>query len=437
VAAHEWDEAGAREQLPGEEAKLAALEEPDVVGPSRPDRLNQAAARPELLRERFRDARICRGDEHGVEGRVPGETLAPVSDDDLDVLDCVCGEICACGLGNVREPFDRVDARGQVSEEGRLPAVAGADLQDPLGAREAKGLHHPCHEGRLSGHLAVRDRQRQIEVGVVSQLRRDEVFPRERPHRLQHSRVSHSLDSAGFDEIQGRFRPHAASIASVTAWPSSPEALMRLQEEIAATPATPWRPSGRFTLAGCFVCFSQPEPGPGEAGDPGWAGAALGERTAVAFGHAGSRYEAGLLALREGALLEEAARLLPELPDVLLVNATGRDHPRRAGLAVHLGAVLDLPTVGVTHRPLMAEGEWPADDRGATSPLLYASELVGYWLRTARGKRPLAVHAGWRVGPDAAVEAVLASTGATRTPDPIRRARTAARHARAAAAPER
>jgi len=50
-----------------------------------------------------------------------------------------------------------------------------------------------------------------------------------------------------------------------------------------------------------------------------------------------------------------------------LVNATGRDHPRRAGLALQLGAVLDLPSVGVTHTPLLAQGEWPPGEAGARS----------------------------------------------------------------------
>jgi hypothetical protein len=59
----------------------------------------------------------------------------------------------------------------------------------------------------------------------------------------------------------------------------------------------------------------------------------------------------------EGPLLEAAVRALPAQPDVLLVDATGRDHPRRGGLALHLGAALDLPTVGVTHRPPVAEEE--------------------------------------------------------------------------------
>jgi deoxyribonuclease V len=105
-------------------------------------------------------------------------------------------------------------------------------------------------------------------------------------------------------------------------------------------------------------------------------------------GRAGAPYEPGLLALREGALLEAAVGTLAEPPDVVFVDATGRDHPRRVGLALHLGAVLDLPTVGVTHRPFVAEGAWPPDERGARSPLLLDDELAGYWLRTRPGDEP-------------------------------------------------
>ena len=184
-------------------------------------------------------------------------------------------------------------------------------------------------------------------------------------------------------------------------------------------------------LAGCFVCFARGGTGPGHAGDEGWAGAALGGETVVALGAAGAAYEPGLLALREGPLLEAAVRALPARADALLVNATGRDHPRRAGLALHLGAVLDLPTAGVTHRPLFAEGEWPSDETGASSALMLDAELVGFWLRTRAGTRPLAVHAAWRTEPDTAVELVLAACAGRRTPEPIRLARRAARVARA------
>jgi len=148
---------------------------------------------------------------------------------------------------------------------------------------------------------------------------------------------------------------------------------------------------------------------------------------------AGAPYEAGLLALREGPLLEAAVRGLEERPKALLVNATGRDHPRRAGLGLHLGAVLDLPTAGVTHRPLLVAGAWPPDEPGATSPLVLDGELVGYWLRTRARTRPLAVHAGWRTDPDTALALVISASAGRRTPEPIRLARRAARRARALA----
>lgn len=140
-----------------------------------------------------------------------------------------------------------------------------------------------------------------------------------------------------------------------------------------------------------------------------------------------------LLALREGPLLEQAVRALEIVPEVLVVNATGRDHPRRAGLALQLGAMLGLPTVGVTTRPLLAQGAWPPDRRGASGPLLVGGELVGCWVRTRAGARPVAVHAAWQTDAQAAVQVVLAATRRVRTPEPLRRARTLARTSRARA----
>lgn len=222
-------------------------------------------------------------------------------------------------------------------------------------------------------------------------------------------------------------------------WPDSAEQLVREQETLARAAAPLWRPTDALlAVAGCFVCFARGKAGPGAAGDRGWAGSALirhGRLVAGAAvsGEAGAPYEPGLLALREGPLLEAAVRSLGVEPDVLLVNATGRDHPRRAGLALHLGALLDLPTVGVTHRLLAAEGAWPDDRRGMTSPFRLGGDVVGHWLRTRRGTRPLAVHAAWRTDPDGAVEVVLASLGRMRTPEALRRARQTARTARASA----
>jgi deoxyribonuclease V len=222
-------------------------------------------------------------------------------------------------------------------------------------------------------------------------------------------------------------------------WPETPLDLVRLQRELASRRPAPWRPSGpRPLVAGCFVCFARGASGRGHAGERGWAGAALmrADRhlagTAVVAGEAAAPYEPGLLALREGRLLEAAVRALPREPEVVVANATGRDHPRGAGLALHLGAVLDLPSVGVTDRPLLAAGAEPGAERGAHSPLLLDGVEVARLLRTRAGARPLVVHPGWRMDLDTAVSVVLAAIRRARTPEPLRRARREARRARAA-----
>lgn len=219
-------------------------------------------------------------------------------------------------------------------------------------------------------------------------------------------------------------------------WPTDAESLIEAQRELAQADPEPWRPARREPrIGGCWVCFPRGLAGPGDVGDPAWAaavvmrGGAVLERE-VRRGVAEAPYRPGLLALRTGRLLDATVRALLAPPDVLLLDATGHDHPRRAGLALHLGVELDLPTVGITHRPLLAEGEWPADRRGATSPVRLAGAVVGCWLRTRPGVRPLVVHPGWRVDLATAVDVVVGTTGQHRTPEPLRRARHLARSAR-------
>jgi deoxyribonuclease V len=221
-------------------------------------------------------------------------------------------------------------------------------------------------------------------------------------------------------------------------WPETPAELISLQRELAiARPALWCPPRERPLVVGCFVCFARPVSGRGRAGQPGWAAATLmhADRhvagTATVRGEAGAAYQPGLLALREGRLLEAAVRALPSEPEVLMVNATGHDHPRHAGLALHLGAELDLPSIGVSDRPLLAEGAPPGPDRGATSPLLLEEAEVARLVRTRVGARPLVVHPGWRTDLDTAVSVALAATRRARTPEPLRRARREARRARA------
>jgi hypothetical protein len=177
----------------------------------------------------------------------------------------------------------------------------------------------------------------------------------------------------------------------------------------------------------------------------------LGDRrqagSAVVSGTAAAPYEPGLLALREGPLLEAALRALPEPPQVVLANASGRDHPRGAGLALHLGAALHLPSVGVTDRLLLATGSEPGPGRGATSSLMLDNSEVARSLRTRAGARPIVVHPGWRTeprdrglgrarfdapGPHARAGATRAARGARR----VKRAPTRIRHQSVSRAPQ-
>ena len=219
-------------------------------------------------------------------------------------------------------------------------------------------------------------------------------------------------------------------------WPPDAESLMAAQRSLAEAHPEPWRPPvGDLLVGGCWVCFPRGLRGRGGAGDAAWVAAVVmrGDQVVaeeVRRGVAGASYSPGLLALRLGRLMDEAVRALATRPDVLLVDATARDHPRGAGLALHLGAELDLPTVGITHRPLLARGIPPPDRRGATTPLRIDDAVVGCWMRTRAGVRPVVVHPGWRVDLATAVQVVAGTTGLRRTPEPLRRARRLARIAR-------
>ncbi len=113
---------------------------------------------------------------------------------------------------------------------------------------------------------------------------------------------------------------------------------------------------------------------------------------------------------REGALLEAAVRALPELPDLLLVDATGRDHPRAepASRSSSERCSSSQPSASRT-RSLVAQGEWPADERAARTPLLLGGEPVGNWLRTRAEHTPAGRPAAWRTDPDTAAEVVLSA----------------------------
>lgn len=133
-------------------------------------------------------------------------------------------------------------------------------------------------------------------------------------------------------------------------------------------------------------------------------------------------YIPGLLSFRELPAVLKALDQLPALPDMLLCDGQGLAHPRRFGIACHLGVVTDIPAIGVAKTRLVGRHEPPADERGAWSPLLDKGEVIGAVLRTRVGVKPLYISIGHRIGLESAVSLVMACSTRFRLPETTRRA---------------
>ncbi len=131
-------------------------------------------------------------------------------------------------------------------------------------------------------------------------------------------------------------------------------------------------------------------------------------------------YVPGLLSFREVPAVLAALEGLSALPDMLLCDGQGIAHPRRLGIASHLGVLLDLPTIGVAKSRLIGSHEEPGEERGAWQPLYDKGELIGCVLRSRSRVKPLYISPGHRVGFDSARELVLAATTRYRLPETTR-----------------
>ncbi|MEU2661841.1 endonuclease V [Micromonospora sp. NPDC007220] len=155
--------------------------------------------------------------------------------------------------------------------------------------------------------------------------------------------------------------------------------------------------------------------------------------SAVSVGRPAFGYVPGLFAFRELPALLDALDRLTVLPEMLVCDGHGLAHPRRFGLACHLGVVTGLPSIGVGKTPLLGEWTPPAGRRGAWTPLRDGDETVGRVLRTRDGVKPVFVSVGHRMSLDDATARVLALTPRYRLPETTRTADRLCRDALAAA----
>jgi deoxyribonuclease V len=133
-------------------------------------------------------------------------------------------------------------------------------------------------------------------------------------------------------------------------------------------------------------------------------------------------YIPGYLSFREGEAIIRALRLLKAKPDLILIDGQGIAHPRRMGIASHIGVLLDQPTIGCAKSRLVGEFEEPDWKRGAHSPLLFQEKIVGMVVRTRDNVRPLFISPGHKVSLKNAMEIILQTTRGFRIPEPLRRA---------------
>ncbi len=131
-------------------------------------------------------------------------------------------------------------------------------------------------------------------------------------------------------------------------------------------------------------------------------------------------YVPGLLSFREVPLLLQALAQLRTTPDVLMVDGQGLAHPRRCGLATHLGVLLDHPTVGVAKSRLFGRHAEPGPEKGSRTPLYDDGRVIGAVVRTRTDVRPVYVSVGHRMTLEAAVALTLRCTTRYRLPEPTR-----------------
>ena len=140
-------------------------------------------------------------------------------------------------------------------------------------------------------------------------------------------------------------------------------------------------------------------------------------------------YIPGLLSFRELPPLLEACSRLAVTPDLVFVDGHGFAHPRRLGIAAHLGVATGLPSIGVAKKILIGTSATVLHEmRGAFVPLRDGREQIGWLLRSKRGCLPLVVSPGHRLAMASAAELVMRFVGGDRLPEPTRLAERLASH---------
>ncbi|MEI6442194.1 MAG: deoxyribonuclease V [Nostocales cyanobacterium ELA583] len=142
--------------------------------------------------------------------------------------------------------------------------------------------------------------------------------------------------------------------------------------------------------------------------------------TSIAYQPTTFPYIPGFLSFREIPAVLDALEKLKTIPDIILCDGQGIAHPRRLGIASHLGLLINLPTIGVAKSLLIGEYEELAETKGSWQPLIHKKETIGAVLRTRTGVKPVYISSGHRISLPTAIEYVLHCTPKYRLPETTR-----------------
>ncbi len=133
-------------------------------------------------------------------------------------------------------------------------------------------------------------------------------------------------------------------------------------------------------------------------------------------------YIPGLLTFREGPVFMQTWRKIKQKPDLIVFDGQGIAHPRRMGLAAHLGILLDRPSIGCAKSRLIGEYEEPGQEKGSFEYLTHEGKIIGAVVRTRTGVKPVFVSQGYRITLKEAVKIVLQLCTKYRLTEPVRAA---------------
>jgi deoxyribonuclease V len=205
-------------------------------------------------------------------------------------------------------------------------------------------------------------------------------------------------------------------------WEVSPQRAIQIQDDLRKkirlrAPSGPWKRIAAADVSysrtddrlfAAFLLFSNPE-------------LALLESVS-AEGRASFPYVPGLLTFREAPILIKAFSQLQARPELILIDGQGIAHPRSMGIAVHLGLIFDLPTIGCAKSRLIGVHEEPPVRQGSYTPLVEKGETIGMIVRTRTGVKPVYVSPGHKMDLATSVKIVLSLCRGYRIPEPLRQA---------------